>query len=56
MQHGALFIPLMMTDDRDSDSVSVCVMNDELGPVSRTPIVSLKLSLSVVFVMFSITA
>ena len=54
MLHGALFIPLMMTDDRDSDSVSVCVMNDELGPVSRTPIVSLKLSLSVVFVMFSI--
>ena len=54
MLHGALLVPLMMTDDRDSDSVSVCVMNDELGSVSRTPSVSLKLSFSVVFVMFSI--
>ena len=54
MLHGALLVPLMMTDDRDFDSVSVCVMNDELGSVSRTPSVSLKLSFRVVFVMFSI--
>ena len=56
MLHGALFVPLMMTDDRDSDSVSVCVMNDELGSISRTPSasVSLKLSLRIVFVMFFI--